>query len=347
MNVVRNEIRTGLLVLFSLAVLVGALIYLGAPGVFTKQKEFAIYFDNAAGIKLGTPVMLAGRKVGQVIAIDSPVPAAERPLIVDEKGKPRNLESRVTVRVDADARIYNDIKVALANYTFISEPVIDFTEGVESSGLAPGKKHFVGERPAGLVNVGLQILDRIDPVVDQLNKTLKSLEETANNLTKVTDEGADFQKALEEIRKVAANLNEVTASSGPLTRALNAIENTAGKDGEIAKAVADFRKLVAPDSDLAKTLANAEKFTRDLNGNKDVPAMVKNLRTASDRLNVAIASLQKDFGQVADNLEQASDTVKRQPWRLIWPSTKKYPEEQAQRKPKAKPTPTPPPKRRR
>jgi hypothetical protein len=26
-------------------------------------------------------------------------------------------------------------------------------------------------------------------------------------------------------------------------------------------------------------------------------------------------------------LEQASDTVKRQPWRLIWPTTKKYPAE--------------------
>src|SRR5688572_4542660 len=101
MNVVRNEIRTGLLVLFSLAVLVGALIYLGAPGVFTKQKEFGIYFDNAAGIKLGTPVMLAGRKVGQVIEIDSPVSVAERPQKVDEKGEPRNLEARVTVRVDA------------------------------------------------------------------------------------------------------------------------------------------------------------------------------------------------------------------------------------------------------
>jgi ABC-type transporter Mla subunit MlaD len=344
MNVVRNEIRTGLLVLFSLAVLVGVLIYLGAPGVFTKQKEFGIYFDNAAGIKLGTPVMLAGRKVGQVIEIDSPVSAAERPHEVDEKGKPRNLEARVTVRVDASARIYNDIKVALASYSFISEPVIDFTEGIESSGLAPEKKHFVGERPAGLVNVGLQILDRIDPVVDQLNKTLKSLENTANNLTKVTDEGADFQRAVAEIRKVAVNLTEVTGPTGPLTRALNAIENTAGKEGEIAKAVDDFRRLIGPEGDLAKTLANAEKFTRDLNGNKDVQAVLKNLRGASDRLNTAISSLQKDFGAVAENLEQASDTVKRQPWRLIWPSTKKYPEDQPPSK--RKPTPTPAPKRR-
>jgi hypothetical protein len=36
---------------------------------------------------------------------------------------------------------------------------------------------------------------------------------------------------------------------------------------------------------------------------------------------------------VALNLEQASDTVKRQPWRLIWPSTKKYDGDPAPEKP--------------
>jgi ABC-type transporter Mla subunit MlaD len=69
MNVVQTGIRTGLLVLISLAALVGILIYLGAPGAFSEQKTYSIYFDNAAGIRLGTPVMLAGRKVGQVVEI--------------------------------------------------------------------------------------------------------------------------------------------------------------------------------------------------------------------------------------------------------------------------------------
>ena len=39
MNIVRNEIRTGLLVVLTLAALVGVLIYLGAPGVFIPQKK--------------------------------------------------------------------------------------------------------------------------------------------------------------------------------------------------------------------------------------------------------------------------------------------------------------------
>ena len=50
MTILRNEIRTGLLVVISLALLVAVLLYLGAPGVFTPQKTYRIYFDNAAGL---------------------------------------------------------------------------------------------------------------------------------------------------------------------------------------------------------------------------------------------------------------------------------------------------------
>ena len=44
MNIVRNEIRTGLLVMISLAALVCLLIYLGAPGVFIPQHSLSHLF---------------------------------------------------------------------------------------------------------------------------------------------------------------------------------------------------------------------------------------------------------------------------------------------------------------
>ena len=66
MQLRRNEIRTGLLVIGTIAVLAFVLILLGAPGLFRSLVTYRIYVDNAAGIKLGAPVMLAGRKIGQV-----------------------------------------------------------------------------------------------------------------------------------------------------------------------------------------------------------------------------------------------------------------------------------------
>jgi hypothetical protein len=77
MQLRRNEILTGVLVLGTVAVLTLILILLGAPGLFRPLVTYKLYFDNASGIKLGAPVMLAGRKIGQVASLYSPVSREE------------------------------------------------------------------------------------------------------------------------------------------------------------------------------------------------------------------------------------------------------------------------------
>src|SRR3954471_21656323 len=77
MQIRRNEVLTGLLVVATLAGLTGILVLLGAPGLFRPLTTYRIYFDNAAGIKQGAPVLLAGRKIGQVSKLYSPVSPEE------------------------------------------------------------------------------------------------------------------------------------------------------------------------------------------------------------------------------------------------------------------------------
>src|SRR3982751_3877570 len=107
MNVLREEIRTGLLVVISLAILVLVVLYLGAPGVFVPQKTYYIYVENAGGLKQGADVALAGRKIGQVVQLFSPVDEAERP---DPK-----YETKVEVRVVRAAKIYKEVKVQVTS----------------------------------------------------------------------------------------------------------------------------------------------------------------------------------------------------------------------------------------
>src|SRR2546422_10957424 len=77
MQLQRNEIMTGLLVIGTIAMVAFLLVLLGAPGLFRPLVTYKIYFDNAAGIKQGAPVMLAGRKIGQVQKLFSPVSSEE------------------------------------------------------------------------------------------------------------------------------------------------------------------------------------------------------------------------------------------------------------------------------
>jgi hypothetical protein len=66
-----------------------------------------------------------------------------------------------------------------------------------------------------------------------------------------------------------------------------------------------------------------------------------NLKETSAQLKTTVAELSVQFKNVGQNLTEASDTVKRQPWRLIWPSTKKYNGQGDIAPPQPRPTPSP------
>src|SRR5712664_3415276 len=127
MQLQRNEIMTGLLVIGTIAVVAFLLILLGAPGLFRPLVTYKIYFDNAAGIKLGAPVLLAGRKIGQVSKLYSPVSKEESQRAIEVTKslraaeanatpvpeKPPRYEVRIDVRVDRSAQLYRDSRARM------------------------------------------------------------------------------------------------------------------------------------------------------------------------------------------------------------------------------------------
>lgn len=319
MAVIRDELRTGLLVVFTSTVLAAVLIYLEAPGISGQRTIYRVYFDNANGINVGAPVMLVGRKVGQVARIISPVPVAERP-------RPE-LEAVVEVAVDPRAVIYREEKVTMLQYSLLAEQVIDFSKGNETSGLAPANSQFIGERQLGLSEAGQKVLDKLDPVIGEATLAIKTIQATGENLRRMTEEESDLAMAMAQFRQFSAQM--VTLS---------------GSDGAIQHTLDNLQALTGKESPLANTLTNAERFTGQLADNQDVSLSLRNFRRASENFNSTARSLKGSVGGVQPgikrtvrNAEQFTDTIKRQPWRLIWPSTKKYPED----KKGAKCTPTP------
>jgi paraquat-inducible protein B len=143
----------------------------------------------------------------------------------------------------------------------------------------------------------------------------------------------------------AAGLEELQAKLGSLLDKFNTlpVEKTVNNANDALAAVKDaaanLDKLTRADSSLDKTLKNAEKLTADLSGNKDIGATLHNLKETSTQLSLTITELGVQFKKIGQNLTEASDTVKRQPWRLIWPSTKKYNGESEIAPPQPRPTP--------
>jgi ABC-type transporter Mla subunit MlaD len=302
MQLQRNEVMTGLLVIGTIAVVTAVLILLGAPGLFRPLVTYKIYFDNAAGIKLGAPVMLAGRKIGQVSKLYSPLSKEEDrraqevaaathapepnapPSQTD--GKPK-FEVRVDVQVDKGALVYRDARTRLMQLGLLGEMAIDITQGTEASGRARESEVFAGERTPDFSEAASKLLEVIKPVAAEATNTMKDLEVTAQNLNHITDENSELNLALAQFKTFGEHLNDLTAPDGALTQ----------------------------------SLGNLEKITNSLTENNNLGVTLQNFRESSEKLK----STMRDLEPVGRNVAEFSDTIKSQPWRLIWPSTKKTP----------------------
>jgi ABC-type transporter Mla subunit MlaD len=303
MQLQRNEIMTGLLVIGTIAVIAFVLVLLGAPGLFRPLVTYRIYFDNAAGIKQGAPVMLAGRKIGQVQKLYSPVspkeekeaeaaaatihPPEPNASPTATPGKPR-FEVRVDVQVDRNAKVYRDAHTRLMQLGLLGDMAIDITQGTESSGRAKDGEMFAGERTPDLGDAAAKMLEVIKPVAAEATNTMKDLQQTAQNLNRLTDQNSELTLALGQFKTFGEHLSVLTA----------------------------------PDSALSQSLTNIQKISTSLTENNNIEVTLQNLRTSSQKLKLAATDLEP----AGENIKQFSETIKTQPWRLIWPTTKKYPE---------------------
>lgn len=306
MQLQRNEVLTGILVVATLAVLTGILVLLGAPGLFRPLTTYKIYFDNAAGIKLGAPVLLAGRKIGQVAKLYSPVSKeeSERALEVAKSlhaadpnptpapEKPPRYEVRIDVQVDRSAQLYRDSRARMITLGLLGEVAIDFTEGTEASGRANSGEIFAGERVPDFGEAIARMLDIISPVATEATATFKQLELTAENLSHITDENSELNLALTQFKTFGEHLNQLTG----------------------------------PEGALSISLTNLKQLTDDLTKNDNIAVTLQNFRTSSEKLKSTLTSLGPSLQASGENVKEATATLKSEPWRLIWPSTKKYPE---------------------
>ncbi|PYL23244.1 MAG: hypothetical protein DMF37_10255, partial [Verrucomicrobia bacterium] len=300
MQLQRNEIMTGLLVIGTIAVLVFILVLLGAPGLFRPLVTYKIYFDNAVGIKQGAPVMLAGRKIGQVQKLFSPVSREEQKRAEEAaaaihppepnasptpaENKPK-FEVRVDVQVDKSAKVYRDARARLMQLGLLGDMAIDITQGIENSGRAKDGEMFAGERTPDLGEAAAKMLEVIKPVAAEATNTMKDLQQTAQNLNRLTDENSELTLALGQFKTFGEHLVDLTA----------------------------------PDSALSHSLTNIEKISTSLSENNNIESTLQNVRTSSEKLKTTVT----DLGPAGENIKQFSETIKTQPWRLIWPTTKK------------------------
>ncbi len=331
MNFQKDTIRTSVLTLLTFGLVAFTILLVGVPGFFNRQYEISIYFDNASGIQQGANVMVAGRKVGFVSAIDSPLAPDERP-----KDHPE-CEVRIYAKINDGNQIYQDSTAVMLQQGLLGSMVIDFVRGSPEAGFAENGTEYLGERRPDFTEAIPALLDAIRPVAESAEEALSELKTAAERLESLLGENGPMATALIQIRELADNLGAITARDGALTVTLE-------RFGVFAE------DLSSKEGALQKTFSNLETFTAQLSEGEQVSRTLTRIEEAANQLDTtlsdvqgAIGSLEPTLGRTLVNTEEMTDTLKRQPWRLIWPSTVEYPSDAAE--PTAPPAPTPTPKR--
>ena len=178
MQIHKNELTTGILVLVTLGILIAILVVIGMPGVIKPLNTYRVYYDNANGIRPGAPVLLAGREIGKVTVLESPVALDKRPK------DHADYEVSIDVQVAKDAAIYQNATARLTQQGLMGQQVIDFVRGDESAGLAKNRAEFIGDRVPDITESVSENMKQLTGPESDLALTIKNTKTFVEMLNK-------------------------------------------------------------------------------------------------------------------------------------------------------------------
>ena len=174
-----SEIRSGLLVAVSIAVLLSLLFLAGDYSFFEETRQVRILFDYVSGLGKNAPVHFAGYQVGKVTDIQ---------LLPGEEAK-----IRVTASISKDAVLQKDSGAFIDTLGLMGEKFVELTPG--SQGAAPLEENgeIRGVDPVAMNKIVLSLQRLIEDVNatvgenrDELNAIFKNLAESSKNLAEMS-----------------------------------------------------------------------------------------------------------------------------------------------------------------
>jgi len=121
-----DQLKVGGVILAALAITVIAIYKLGqAANLFSKRYELLAYLPNAAGLRTGGTVMVAGQFAGTIKAID---------FLPVDNDTTRNLRVRMAVDQNLQSQIRGDSKAKVRTLGLLGDKVIDISIGTPRYG---------------------------------------------------------------------------------------------------------------------------------------------------------------------------------------------------------------------
>lgn len=239
---IANETKIGIIGVVAVAILILGFNFLKGKSLFSKSHSVFAKYHNVQGLANSNPVLINGMQVGTVYSI-TPTDKNMKEILVNI-----NLTKDVNIPINS---------VAVIKPSLLGTTSIDIKLGDAPTYIGKNDTIMTDASP-GVFN---EALAKVDPVLYQVTKAVKSIDSVLVAVNSILDPNAK-----NNISQMLGNLNKTTANLVGTSASLQELLNT--QTGA-----------------LAKTLNNLNAFTSNLNGNNEkINSMLGNLDKTSANL---------------------------------------------------------------
>ncbi|RZK44655.1 MAG: MCE family protein, partial [Pedobacter sp.] len=261
-----NETKVGALTAVAITVLILGFNFLKGRNIAETSDELYAVFKSVKGVGPANPVLINGLQVGKVAAL---------------KEKDKNLSGViVTINITKDINI-PDNSVAAINSDLLGSTSLEIILGDSPNFIKSGGTLQTVTNP-GLLG---EVKGVLSPAIDNLNKTLASLDVFIQKLNTVVDPNTS-----NNIQGIVANL---TRSSKSLESLLN------NQTGMLAKTLGNMESvtgnLARNNGKIDSTLTNLERTTNKLS-NAGIDEAIAEMKSTLKHLDNAISKIDSKDG---------------------------------------------------
>ena len=280
---ISNETKVGALTAVAITVLILGFNYLKGKGISTRGERIYAVFPNVEKLQISNPVYINGLQVGKVS---------------DLQEKDKNLSGIVvTLSITKDINIPRN-SVATLSTELLSSAQINIYMGSGAENVKEGDT-IRTERTLGLTD---KLQQSIDPAVNNINKTLVSLDDLLQKMNTILDPNT------------RNNLQGIIANLATSSRSLEVLLNT--ETGMLAKSINNLNTITG---DFAKnspkidsTFSNLQVATNQLSKAK-IAETVESIQKTMTRLEAGINKIDSKEGTLGLllNDRQLYDEIRR------------------------------------
>lgn len=300
---ISNELKIGALTAVAIVVLILGFNFLKGKDLTKKNDELHAVFPSVKGLAISNPVVINGLQVGKV---------------AEMKEKDKNLSGIVvTILIEKDINIPKNSIVSISS-ELLGTTSVDIQLGQATTYAKDGDTLQAVENQS----VMGQLSKSINPAIDNVNKTLISLDTLVNRIKNVVDPNTqnNIQHIIANLAASSKSLERlINAQNGVLTRSLNNVESVTGNLARNNEKVNNTLSNLETTSGKLAALELEEVLTSMKNTMSKLETTIENVSSKNGTLGMLLndRQLYDELRQTNRSLTTLLDDVRVHPKRYV------------------------------